>query len=81
MLLLFETAAGFALFKVLKENKIQETEVRRLHGRLDYPESKGTMADGICITPQDLWQDFETLEGAQKVSCFTCFAPYLADLW
>ena len=35
MLLLFETAAGFALFKVLKENKIQETEVRRLHGMLD----------------------------------------------
>ncbi len=27
MLLLFETAAGFALFKVLQENKIQETEV------------------------------------------------------
>lgn len=38
MLLLFETAAGFALFKVLKENKIQETEVRRLHGRLDCPQ-------------------------------------------
>lgn len=30
MLLLFETAAGFALFKVLQENKIQETEVSRL---------------------------------------------------
>ena len=29
MLLLFETAAGFALFKVLQENKIQETEVSR----------------------------------------------------
>ena len=27
MLLLFETAAGFALFKVLKEGKLQETEV------------------------------------------------------
>jgi hypothetical protein len=27
MLLLFETAAGFALFKVLQENKIKETEV------------------------------------------------------
>ena len=39
------------------------------------------MADGMCNTLQDLWQDFETLEGAQKVSCLTCFAPYLADLW
>jgi hypothetical protein len=27
MLLLFETAAGFALFKVLQENKVQEAEV------------------------------------------------------
>lgn len=27
MLLLFETAAGYALFKVLKENKLQEAEV------------------------------------------------------
>ena len=28
MLLLFETAAGFALFKVLKEGKLKETDVR-----------------------------------------------------
>ena len=28
MLLLFETAAGYALFKVLKEGKVQEAEVR-----------------------------------------------------
>ena len=28
MLLLFETAAGYALFKVLKENKLQEVDVR-----------------------------------------------------
>lgn len=27
MLLLFETAAGFALFKVLKEKKLEEAEV------------------------------------------------------
>ena len=27
MLLLFETAAGYALFKVLKEGKLQEAEV------------------------------------------------------
>lgn len=27
MLLLFETAAGFALFKVLKEKKVEEAEV------------------------------------------------------
>ncbi len=39
------------------------------------------MADGFYITPQDLWQDFETLDGAQKVSYITCFAPYLEDLW
>ncbi len=28
MLLLFETAAGYALFKVLKEGKLQEAEAR-----------------------------------------------------
>jgi hypothetical protein len=28
MLLLFETAAGYALFKVLKENRLQEVDVR-----------------------------------------------------
>ena len=27
MLLLFETAAGFALFKVLKTNKLEQSEV------------------------------------------------------
>ncbi|KAK9909240.1 hypothetical protein WJX75_009327 [Coccomyxa subellipsoidea] len=50
MLLLFETAAGFALFKVLQENKIQETE--------------------------DLWQDFETLDGAQKVVKLKAFSKF-----
>lgn len=30
MLLLFETAAGYALFKVLKEGKLQEAEVRSI---------------------------------------------------
>jgi hypothetical protein len=29
MLLLFETAAGFALFKVLNEGKVSESEVRQ----------------------------------------------------
>jgi hypothetical protein len=28
MLLLFETAAGYALFKVLKEDKLKEVDVR-----------------------------------------------------
>ena len=32
MLLLFETAAGYALFKVLKEGKLQEAEVRFVPG-------------------------------------------------
>lgn len=41
MLLLVETAAGFALFKVLKEGKLQASE--------------------------NLWEDFESLEQAQKV--------------
>ena len=34
MLLLFETAAGYALFKVLKEGKLQEAEVRNATVRL-----------------------------------------------
>jgi hypothetical protein len=29
MLVLFESAAGFALFKVLNEGKLKEVEVRR----------------------------------------------------
>lgn len=28
MLLLFETPAGFALFKILKENKLEQVDVR-----------------------------------------------------
>lgn len=28
MLLLFETAAGFALFKVVKEDRLEKSEVR-----------------------------------------------------
>lgn len=42
MLVLFETAAGFALFKVLNKGKVESA--------------------------QDLWQDFATLDAAQKVS-------------
>ena len=33
MLLLFETAAGFALFKVVKEGKLEKAEVRRVGAR------------------------------------------------
>ena len=32
MLLLFETAAGYALFKVVKEGKLDKAEVRRRGG-------------------------------------------------
>eukprot|EP00775_Hariotina_reticulata_P009707 gene9707-9866_t len=50
MLLLFETAAGFALFKVNKEDKLEKAE--------------------------DLYKDFATLEGAQKVVKLKAFSKF-----
>ncbi|GAB4813880.1 hypothetical protein N2152v2_000926 [Parachlorella kessleri] len=50
MLLLFESAAGFALFKVLKEGKLKDAE--------------------------DLFQDFESLESAQKVVKLKSFTKF-----
>ena len=35
MLFLFETAAGYALFKVVKESKLEKAEVRALRRPLD----------------------------------------------
>lgn len=49
MLLLFETSAGYALFKVLKPDKINNA---------------------------NLWQEFQTPEGASNVVKLKSFAPY-----
>ena len=50
MLLLFETAAGYALFKVLKEGKLQEAEVRHLYRSLSTElQRKNTAAASITL--------------------------------
>lgn len=52
MLLLFETAAGFALFKVLKEGKLKETEVRRVASATLYwftPAWRAGVALRVCV--------------------------------
>jgi len=50
MLLLFETAAGFALFKVLKEGKLKETEVRRgASARPSRPSHRAQAANCGCV--------------------------------
>ena len=70
MLLLFETAAGFALFKVLQENKIQETEVSQQgmnSVRGGWYSQFGAITN-FFVRLQDLWKDFETLDDAQKVT-------------
>lgn len=73
MLLLFDTAAGFALFKVLDEKKLEDAQVR---GASQPPQPmRGVLphASAVCSThppharSQDLWEDFETIDKAQKV--------------
>lgn len=66
MLLLFETPAGFALFTVLQENKLQEAEVGAgiLHN-LEHQAPEHAFSC-LCVL-QDLWSDFETLDDAHKV--------------
>lgn len=68
MLLLFETAAGFALFKVLKEGKLEQAEVNGDLGACRLTcEGRTSCHDHRKHHPQDLYKDFETLDGAQKV--------------
>lgn len=51
MLLLFETAAGYALFKVLKEGKLQEAEVRTATVRLgcEHLSASSTLVEQLHI--------------------------------
>lgn len=51
MLLLFETAAGFALFKVNKEDKLEQTNVSA-HSRR--PERRSSRSGAHCCCPADL---------------------------
>lgn len=74
MLLLLETAAGFALFKVLKEKKIKETKVKSCEETsvpglpLQFTTRIPlTLVLCVLLILQDLWKDFETLEKAEKV--------------
>lgn len=64
MLLLFETAAGFALFKVLKEDKLKNVDVSA--GAPARGSASETATDTFLL-PQDLWEDFSSLDAAQKV--------------
>ena len=65
MLVLFETAAGLALFKVLKTNKLQQSEVRAYTCRRSGQYSK-VLVD-VNSGVQDLYKDFESVESAEKV--------------
>lgn len=72
MLLLFETAAGYALFKVLKEDKLEEVDVsaswaRRPPCSLSCALSCLTRFFHVCTLPQDLFESFSSLDRAQKV--------------
>lgn len=93
MLLLFETAAGYALFKVLKESKLKEVDVRtrqRAQGPLEHT-AEGFMqqvctrcmlmahAPLLLCRPQDLYEEFSSLDKAQKVRCCACARRRLCD--
>lgn len=72
MLLLFETAAGFALFKVNKEDKLEQANVCANATACGRTSSRAAMtvsaADLLpCMFLQDYAKDFESVEGAKKV--------------
>lgn len=54
MLLLFETAAGFALFKVLKEGKLENAEVRQYNLSLVGSRLRSSAQDRVPRLPQPL---------------------------
>ena len=68
MLLLFETAAGFALFKVLKEGKLKETDVR-----LQSPAP-----EFACPT---LWLLWLRLTRRRWLPCRTCTRTLSRWIW
>ena len=69
MLLLFETAAGYALFKVLNKGKIDTATVRLRPQSHPQVLSFATHACShlMCRMAQDFSADFESLEKAQQV--------------
>ena len=69
MLLLFETAAGYALFKVLNKGKLESTAVRLMLSTSEARPSFVTYACLPCmlIVVQDFSADFDSLEKAQQV--------------
>jgi hypothetical protein len=87
MLLLFETAAGFALFKVNKEDKLEQTNVCADATACGRTSSRAAIvvsaADLLsCMLLQDYAKDFESVEGAKKVwdECFNVIALSLCML-
>lgn len=86
MLLLFETAAGFALFKVNKEDKLEQTNVREVSRACSHRTAAGrgtaaaaaywVLISAMGFLLQDFAKDFETVDSAKKV-CWCLFALLL----
>ena len=74
MLLLFETAAGYALFKVLKEGKLQEAEVRIVTVRSGCEHRN---ASSILVEPLPIaclyWS--RNLNDKRQSSMWRCLTP------
>ncbi len=79
MLLLFETAAGFALFKVLKESKLRDEQVRLeqrkrlVVGRQTNSSTRLENEERQALV-QNLWEDFQSIDTAEKVLLTPCTA-------
>ena len=82
MLILSESPAGFALFKV-DDKKIKDAEsnvswrAEALHGAAwaalhAYIQQGAVLKAGLSSCMQDMWNDFQTLDAAKKVRSVMC---------
>lgn len=82
MLALFETPAGFALFKVLQEDKLNTVEVRSciesavllheiycglLHSYMTSVSGAVELTTPVSLDSQELWKEFQSPDAARKV--------------
>lgn len=81
MLVLIETWAGFALFKVLDEGKLSEIEVITIHlSSTSYSSSSFTrLSTDHRVASQNLSQDFTTPDAARKV-IFLYFVIFVSNI-
>ncbi|CAM6072782.1 unnamed protein product [Sphagnum tenellum] len=73
MLALFETQAGFALLKILKEGKLENAEYNAMHALSKKQQCRSERKSSVS----ELWKDFQTPDSARKMVKLKVFDKFV----